>query len=109
MKIGDLPHIDPPTVNPGGVFVYIVEGADGTLYVGNAKDVSRRIGLHKSGRGAKFTQDHGVAGLVYVGGPFDLKKAVQRELQIKRWSRAKKLALIAGDRRRLRELSRSRD
>jgi len=34
--------------------------------------------------------------------------AVQRERQIKRWSRAKKEALIAGDKNQLRELSRRR-
>jgi len=77
------------------------------FYVGSAKDVSRRIHLHRSGRGAKFTQDHGVSKLAYVEGPFELKLAVQREFQLKRWSRAKKEALVRGDRVALRHLAQS--
>src|SRR5258708_3492989 len=65
MAMADLPTINPPAVHAGGVFVYIVAGEDGTLYVGSAKDVSRRIRLHRTGRGAKFTHDHGGARLVY--------------------------------------------
>ena len=79
------------------------------FYVGSAKDVVRRIRLHRSGRGAKFTHDHGVAKLVYVEGPLDLKMAVQREFQLKRWSRAKKEALVRGDQIALRQLAQSHD
>jgi predicted GIY-YIG superfamily endonuclease len=46
---------------------------------------------------------------VYVEGPFDLTEAVRREFQLKRWSRAKKLALIRGDAHTLHALSRSGD
>ena len=88
----NLPAINPPAVRPGGVYVYLLQSVDGSLYVGSAKDVSRRTNLHRTGRGAKFTHDHPAATLVYVEGPFDLKIAIQRELQIKRWSRAKKEA-----------------
>jgi predicted GIY-YIG superfamily endonuclease len=91
------------------VYVYLLQSVDGSLYVGSAKDVSRRTNLHRTGRGAKFTHDHPAATLVYVEGPFDLKIAIQRELQIKRWSRAKKEALIREDRELLKTLSRSRD
>lgn len=103
----NLPAINPPVVLPGGVYVYLLQSIDGSLYVGSAKGVSRRTNLHRTGRGAKFTHDHPAAMLVYVEGPFDLKNAAQRERQIKRWSRAKKLALIRGDHDRLKQLSRS--
>jgi putative endonuclease len=105
----DPPAINPPARSPGGVFVYILTCPDGSFYVGSAKDVSRRIRLHQSGRGAKFTHDHLRAKLVYVEGPFDLTEAVRREFQIKGWSRAKKLALIRGKCDRLKQLSRSHD
>jgi len=47
--------------------------------------------------------------LVHVEGPMELSAGVQREFQLKRWSRGKKEALILGDQHRLKELSRSRD
>jgi putative endonuclease len=105
----DPPGINPPAVLPGGVFVYILASSEGALYVGVAKDVTRRIRLHQTGRGAKFTHDHRSAKLFYVEGPLDLNTAVQRERQLKRWSRAKKLALIRCDRGLLRQLSKSHD
>jgi putative endonuclease len=91
------------------VFVCILSCPDGSFYVGSAKDVNRRISLHQAGRGAKFTHDHLAVKLVYVEGPFDLTEAVRREFQLKRWSHAKKLALIRGDSAKLKTLSRSRD
>ena len=33
--------------------------------------------------------------LIYVEGPFSIALALQRERQLKRWSRAKKLALVS--------------
>jgi putative endonuclease len=91
-----------------GVFVYILACRDGVLYVGSAKDVGRRIKLHRAGRGAKFTHDHPDANLVYVEGPFDRETAICRERQLKRWSRAKKLALIGGELVTLHSLARRR-
>jgi len=103
----DFPPVDPPARSPGGVFVYILRCPDGSYYVGSAKDVSRRTGLHQAGRGAKFTHDHSAVKLIYVEGPFSLEEAVRREFQIKGWSRAKKTALIGGEYDQLKQLSRS--
>jgi putative endonuclease len=105
----DLPAINPPPAFPGGVFVYILMCPDGSFYVDNAKDLSRRISLHQASRGAKFTHDHPAVKHVYFEGPFDLADAVRREFQLKRWSRAKKLALIRSDALALHALNRSRD
>ena len=105
----DPPAINPPPASPCGVFVYILMCPDGSFYVGSAKDVSRRISLHQAGRGAKFTHDHPTVKLVYFEGPFGPTEAVGREFQLKRWSRAKKLALIRSDALVLHALSRSRD
>ena len=104
-----LPAINPPPASRGGVFVYILMCTDGSFYVGSAKDVSRRVILHRTGRGAKFTHDHQAVRLVYAEGPLDLAEAIRREFQIKRWTRAKKLALIRSDAHTLHALSRSRD
>jgi len=89
--------------------VYIILADRRSLYVGSARNVRRRLEMHRAGRGAKFTRDNGAVGLVYVEGPFALGDAIRREFQLKRWSRAKKLALIQGQRSLLHSLSQSRD
>ena len=47
--------------------------------------------------------------LVFVEQHTSLTAPLARDAQLKRWSRAKKLALIAGDASRLRDLSRNRE
>jgi predicted GIY-YIG superfamily endonuclease len=89
--------------------VYILECADGRLYVGSTEDPTRRLSLHAAGHGAQFTRQHGADRLVFTEAFTTLVAARQRERQIKRWSVAKKQALIAGNLPRLRRLSLSRD
>jgi predicted GIY-YIG superfamily endonuclease len=89
--------------------MYILLCADNPLYVGHTHDLQTRVEAHEDGRGALHTSEHGVARLVYSEKHTTEKLAIARELQIKKWSRAKKMALINGDLERLRELSRSRD
>jgi putative endonuclease len=69
--------------------------------------MAERLRKHRYGLGSKFTSDHASPRLVYCEGPMSLDAAVRREAQLKRWSRAKKEALIAGDQARLRALARS--
>jgi putative endonuclease len=88
---------------------YILLCADDTLYVGHTHDLKTRVDAHEAGRGSLHTAKHGVARLVYSEEQATEKLAIAREVQIKKWSRAKKMALINGDLERLRELSRSRD
>jgi putative endonuclease len=80
-----IPVVPPPGPVPGGVFVYLIEGQDGALYAGSAKDVRHRLCQHESGRGSKFTRDHGVGSLVFVEGPLDPVAAIRRERQLKGW------------------------
>ena len=75
-------------------FVYIVECADGSLYTGWAVDVDRRVKVHNAGRGARYTRLHGPVKLVYAEEQPDRVAAMKRELEIKRWPRARKLKLI---------------
>jgi putative endonuclease len=46
--------------------------------------------------------------LVYSESYDSLKKAIERERQLKRWSRTKKKALIVGDAARLKQLGKRR-
>ncbi len=74
--------------------VYIVECVDGSLYTGWALDVEQRVKAHNAGRGARYTRVHGPVKLVYAEEQPDRVAAMKRELEIKRWPRARKLKLI---------------
>lgn len=78
-------------------FVYILRCSDGALYVGQADDVLRREQTHNEGRGARFTAARRPVAAVYAEHCETRIEAVARERQLKRWARAKKEALIAGD------------
>lgn len=75
-------------------YCYIVECADGTYYTGWAVDPEKRLKVHNSGRGAKYTKTRLPVKLVYVEEQPDRKSAMKREIQIKRLGREgkKKLA-----------------
>jgi predicted GIY-YIG superfamily endonuclease len=78
-------------------FVYILRCADGTLYTGYACDPREREKVHNDGRGAQYTAGRRPVRLVYSEACKSVGDALRREHQLKRWSRAKKEALIAGD------------
>jgi hypothetical protein len=61
-----------------------------------------------TGSASKHTHDHAGIRVVFWETIHSLEEAVQRERQLKGWSRAKKMALIAGHLEELRALSRSR-
>ena len=77
-------------------FAYILRCADGTLYTGYARDVDRRLDTHNSGRGASYTRGRRPVRLVFAESFDTQKDAMRRERQIKKLTRAQKLALIAG-------------
>ena len=88
--------------------VYILRCVDGTYYVGSTTDLVSRLGAHNAGRGPRFTACRRPVTLVYSE-PFDtFDQARRREVQIKKWSRPKKEALIRGDMGTLHALSRRR-
>src|SRR5580704_7448572 len=74
--------------------VYILASATGVLYVGVTKDLERRIVEHRRGDLAGFTWEHAVYRLVYFEGFQDVRNAIAREKQLKRWRREKKIWLI---------------
>jgi putative endonuclease len=104
-----FPAIEPPPRLPGFVWVYILEHADHSYYIGQSWDVAERLLHHRNGDGGKHPADHREPRLVYCEGPFPLAKGIARERQIKRWSRAKKEARMRGDLTTLRALSQSRE
>src|SRR5262249_39743665 len=78
-------------------FVYIVRCRDRSLYVGHTTDVAARLTAHNQGRGGRHTAKRRPVTLIYSESHESLSAAVDRESQLKRWSKAKKEALIAGD------------
>ena len=76
-------------------FVYMVRCADGTLYTGLARDPGKRVDVHNSGKGAKYTRARLPVSLVYFEPCDTLSAALRRERQLKPLRRARKEALIA--------------
>jgi putative endonuclease len=64
------------------------------LYVGMTNDLSRRIFEHKNELVDGFTKQYRCRRLVYYESFDDVTKAIDREKQLKRWSRVKKVWLI---------------
>jgi putative endonuclease len=78
-----------------GGWVYIVTNRpNGTLYVGVTSDLARRAWEHREGLIDGFTKHHGLKRLVYVERYDDIRLAIQRERNLKHWSRTWKVALI---------------
>jgi putative endonuclease len=103
--LSHLPTREPPAPVTGTAFVYILACSDGAIYVGSAGDVAKRLAEHGGPKGAKFTRNHPGARLIHVEGPLSIGLALQRERQLKHWSRAKKLALIRNQTELLKKLS----
>ncbi|MGC8488745.1 MAG: GIY-YIG nuclease family protein [Clostridia bacterium] len=75
--------------------MYLLRCADGTLYCGVALDLSRRVAMHQSGRGARYTRGRRPLELVWVEDGLSQRAALLREREIKRWPRVRKESLIA--------------
>jgi len=88
---------------------YIVQCSNGSYYVGHTHNLAVRIQDHNTGKGALYTRARGHVRLVYSEAHSSELAAIDRELQIKKWSREKKKALIEGRKDRLHELSKSHD
>lgn len=78
-------------------YVYILRCADDALYIGETRDVVARVLRHEVGEASGFTRTRRPVTLVYAEAHQDRLRARARERQLKRWTRLKKEALIAGD------------
>jgi predicted GIY-YIG superfamily endonuclease len=84
-------------------WIYILRCADGSLYVGETAALDARVAGHNGGW-SRFTSTRRPVTLAYTEVFEDRAAALSRERQIKRWTRAKKEALISGDKELLRLL-----
>ena len=78
-------------------FVYMLTNADRhtVLSIGITNNLERRAGQHSLGWGSAFARKYNAHKLVYFEVYVDPRTAIEREKQLKKWSRAKKDALIA--------------
>lgn len=76
-------------------YVYILASKrNGTLYIGVTNNLERRLYEHKNNLVEGFTKKYSVHNLVYFEEVNDINAALQREKQLKRWTRKWKIELI---------------
>lgn len=77
-------------------YVYILTNqSNNVLYIGVTKDLVRRVYEHKHHLDPNsFTAKYNVTKLVYFEETSDARAAIEREKQLKGWSRMKKLFLV---------------
>ena len=85
--------------------VYILASSTGVLYIGVTNHLDHRVAEHKQKLIPGFTKTYDVTRLVYIEAYSDVRNAIAREKQIKRWGREKKLALIRRMNPQFRDLS----
>ncbi|RZU64709.1 putative endonuclease [Microterricola gilva] len=77
-------------------YMYIVECADKSFYVGSTWDVEQRVWQHNHDGGAAYTRRRRPVRLVYFEEYESIAEAHGREKQVQGWGRAKRRALIDG-------------
>jgi putative endonuclease len=87
---------------------YILRLRSNALYPGATKNLQERYNAHLAGNACRTTKLDPPVELVYSEEYDTFSEARRREAQIKRWSGAKKEALVAGDLSKLKQLSKSR-
>ena len=81
-----------------GVYLYILRCADGSYYIGTARDgLERRVAEHQAGTFAGYTSRRRPVELVYHQVFQRITDAIEAERQVKGWRRAKKETLIRGE------------
>jgi putative endonuclease len=87
-------------------YVYILTNVHhNVLYTGVTNDLERRCHEHKQKKIKGFTQKYNVDKLIYFERFDSINSAIDREKQIKGFSREKKLALINKVNKEMEELS----
>jgi putative endonuclease len=74
--------------------VYMIASKSRVLYIGMTNDLHRRVWEHRNDLIEGFTRQYKCHRLVYYEWFDDVKKAIDREKQLKRRNRAKKERLI---------------
>jgi len=89
-------------------WVYILKCRDGSYYTGCTTNLEQRIAQHKAGTFSGYTSTRLPLECVWCGEFQSIHDAIDYERKLKRWSRAKKEAVINGDWDSLPVLARNR-
>jgi putative endonuclease len=81
-------------MHEGYYFTYIVASRSRTLYIGVTGNLLRRVFQHKRKIYEGFSATYNCNRLVWFERFVDPSYAIEREKQLKGWTRAKKIALI---------------
>ena len=71
-------------------FMYVVECRDGSYYTGYTTDIKKRVAVHNSGKGAKYTRARLPVKLIYAQGFASKEEAMSAEALLKRKKRPQK-------------------
>jgi putative endonuclease len=75
-------------------FVYIMSSKSRVIYTGMTNDLVERVLEHKSLKVKGFTKKYKITRLVYFESLKYADNCIDREKQVKDWTRAKRVALI---------------
>ena len=75
-------------------YVYVMSSYSKTLYIGVTNNLIRRVQEHKDSQIEGFTKRYNIKYLVYYEVTDNVLSAIEREKQLKRWRRDKKIMLI---------------
>ena len=90
-------------------FVYIMTNPSKTLYTGMTNSIRRRVREHKLRLTPGFAAKYNITRLVYCETFEDVRNAIEREKQVKAWTRVKRVALIESTNPKWDDLSREWD
>jgi len=90
-------------------FVYMLRCRNGSYYTGSTDDLETRVSQHQQGTYDGHTAKLRPLTLVWSTETVTRDEALVLEFKLKRWSRAKKEALIAGDWEALKRAARGRN
>jgi len=85
-------------------YVYIMANKDKALYIGVTNDLRRRVYEHKTKLIPGFSKIHSCDRLIHFEHFTNIKYAIAREKQLKRWRHSKKVVLIELNNKQWREM-----
>ena len=75
-------------------YIYMIASTKGTLYTGMTRDIAARVEQHRRGTVGGFSSKYRTTKLVWCEIAETFESAREREAQLKRWRRSKKVWLI---------------
>lgn len=76
-------------------FIYILLCSDGSFYTGYTNNIEKRLKMHFTGKGAKYTKSHGPVKIIHQESFQTKSEALKREYEIKQMTKSEKEKLIS--------------